>query len=59
MAALAAAHAFRAMLFGVPASEPAMYTGAVLLVFFVTLAASLPPAWRAARVDPAATLRAE
>ncbi len=47
------------MLFGVTATDPWTFAGVALLVFAVTVAASLIPAWRAARIDPIRTLRAE
>lgn len=47
------------MLFGVTATDPWTFAGVVLLVFVVTATASSIPAWRAARIDPIRTLRAE
>lgn len=47
------------MLVGVTATDPWTFAGVVLLVLIVTLTASSVPAWRAARVDPIRTLRAE
>lgn len=47
------------MLFGVTATDPLTFTGVALLVFAVTVTASSIPAWRAARIDPIRTLRAE
>ena len=57
--AAAASHAVRAMLFGVSRADPVTYAGVIALLAGVSLAACAVPAWRAARVDPAATLRAE
>jgi hypothetical protein len=56
-AALAAARAFRSLLFGVEAYDPGTYAAVVLLLVAVTLGASALPAWRAARLDPARALR--
>ena len=47
------------MLFGVTAADPLTFAGVVLLVLMVTVTASSIPAWRAARIDPIRTLRAE
>lgn len=47
------------MLFGVTATDPRTFAGVVLLVLLVTMVAGSVPAWRAARVDPIRTLRAE
>ena len=47
------------MLFGVTATDPLTFAGVSLLVFAVTVTASSIPAWRAARIDPIRTLRAE
>lgn len=57
--AVVANHAITTLLFGVTPLDPATYLGvASLLAATATLAAGIP-AWRAARVDPARTLRAE
>lgn len=47
------------MLFGITATDPLTFAGVALLVFTVTVTASSIPAWRAARIDPIRTLRAE
>jgi ABC-type lipoprotein release transport system permease subunit len=47
------------MLVGVKATDPLTFAGVVLLVLCITVAASSIPAWRAARIDPIRTLRAE
>jgi putative ABC transport system permease protein len=57
--AAAASGALAALLFGVSRLDAVTYTGVVLLLGVVALLACGVPAWRAARVDPAITLRAE
>jgi ABC-type antimicrobial peptide transport system permease subunit len=55
--ALAAASLLETLVFGVKASDPltlSLVAGGLLLV---SVAASLLPAWRAARVDPLTVLR--
>jgi putative ABC transport system permease protein len=47
------------LLFGVPRLDPITYLGAAALLGGVSAVACLIPAWRAMRVDPAITLRAE
>ena len=44
---------------GLQAQETAVYAGVAALLFIVTLAASVAPALRAMRVDPACVLRSE
>ena len=56
-AALLAARSLKSLLFGVAATDPSTYAGVTLLLLVVTLAACLPPAWRAARLDPVRALR--
>jgi putative ABC transport system permease protein len=58
-AAVLAASSLRTLLYGVQASDPVTFGVAALLVAGSALAACLPPAARASRVDPALTLRAE
>jgi putative ABC transport system permease protein len=57
--AWAAGHAVRAFLYGVQALDAAAMWGAGFLLLLVSGAAAMLPAMRAARVDPAETLRAE
>ena len=57
--AVAATQAIAAMLFGVSRLDPVTYLGVIALLGAVSLAACGLPAWRAVRVDPAITLRAE
>lgn len=47
------------LLFGVTATDPLTFAGVAVLVFAVTVIASSIPAWRAARINPIQTLRAE
>jgi ABC-type antimicrobial peptide transport system permease subunit len=54
-----ATRAIVAMLFGVSRLDPVTYLGVIGLLAAVALIACTVPAWRAARVDPASTLRTE
>jgi putative ABC transport system permease protein len=47
------------MLFGVSRLDPATYVGVVVLLSATSILACWLPAWRAARVEPSITLRAE
>jgi putative ABC transport system permease protein len=58
-AAAAASRGLTALLFGVSPLDPATYAGVVALLAVVSALACSMPAWRASRVDPAITLRAE
>jgi putative ABC transport system permease protein len=51
--------ALQTLLFGITPRDPATYAGVVALLLAASAVASWLPAWRAARVDPAVTLRAE
>jgi ABC-type antimicrobial peptide transport system permease subunit len=55
--ALGAARLVEPLLFGVPARDPAVLAGVALALLAVAAAATLVPAWRATRVDPAVALR--
>jgi len=57
--AAASSRAIGAMLFGVSRLDPATYVAVVGLLVGVAVLAAGMPAWRAAQVDPASTLRAE
>jgi predicted permease len=59
VAAVIASRWIAALLFEVPARDPLTLAGVAGLLLAVAMAASLVPAWRAARVDPQAALRAE
>ena len=59
LGAAGASRAVAAMLFGVSRFDPATYAGVVALLAAAAVAACAVPAWRAVRVDPASTLRAE
>jgi len=56
---VAATRAIATLLFGVSRFDPATYAGVIALLVGVSAIACGVPAWRAARIDPAATLRAE
>jgi ABC-type antimicrobial peptide transport system permease subunit len=56
---VAATRAITTWLFGVSRFDPATYAGVIALLVGVSAIACGVPAWRAARIDPAATLRAE
>jgi len=57
--AVAGSNALVTMLFGVSALDTATYAGVISLLALVSAIACFAPAWRAARVDPSITLRAE
>jgi putative ABC transport system permease protein len=57
--AVFANRALQTMLFGVTARDPLTYAGVVAVLISAAVLASSLPAWRAARVDPSVTLRAE
>jgi ABC-type lipoprotein release transport system permease subunit len=57
--AFAATRTLAAMLFDVSPLDPVTYLTVTVLLAATAIAASGVPAWRAARVDPATTLRSE
>jgi putative ABC transport system permease protein len=57
--AVIASRALITLLFGVSQLDPVTYLGVIALLCVVSGIACWVPAWRAARVDPAITLRAE
>ena len=54
-----ASRALGSLLYGVSRLDPATYLGGLVALGLVAVAASAVPAWRAALVDPAVTLRGE
>lgn len=54
-----AGRGLRSLLFGITALDPVTYAAVVLLLALVAAIACAWPAWRACRVDPCVTLRAE
>jgi ABC-type antimicrobial peptide transport system permease subunit len=58
-ASAAATQALLSMLFGISPLDPITYVGVIALLTLVSASACWTPAWRAARVDPSITLRAE
>jgi putative ABC transport system permease protein len=59
LSAAAASQALKSLLFGISRLDPLAYAEVVLMLAAVAVIACAAPAWRASRVDPAATLRAE
>ena len=57
--AAAASQAVASLLYGVSRLDPVTYVGVIVLLGGVASGACGVPAWRAAKVDPASTLRAE
>lgn len=57
--AAAATRAIRGLLYGVQPLDAVTLVGVVALVGIVALGAAGVPAWRAARIDPQASLRSE
>jgi predicted permease len=59
IAALACSTVMKSLVFGVSASDPLTLVGVAVTLALVALMASLVPAYRASRLDPAKVLRAE
>jgi putative ABC transport system permease protein len=57
--AFAASQALVTLLFGISPLDPLTYMGVIALMMAVSVIACWTPAWRAVRLDPATTLRAE
>jgi ABC-type antimicrobial peptide transport system permease subunit len=57
--AVAASYALVTLLWGVSRLDPATYVGVTAVLLAISAVACWIPAWRAAQVDPAITLRAE
>jgi putative ABC transport system permease protein len=57
--AAAASHALTTLLYGISPLDPVTYFSVVALLLLVAVIACATPAWRASRVDPSITLRAE
>jgi putative ABC transport system permease protein len=57
--AVFASQALSSLLYGITGRDPVTYVSVVLLLIGVSIVACWVPAWRAARVDPSITLRAE
>jgi putative ABC transport system permease protein len=57
--AVAASQAIITLLYGISRLDPIAYLGVIALLIGVSVVACWMPAWRAARVDPSITLRAE
>jgi ABC-type antimicrobial peptide transport system permease subunit len=58
-AAAGATRALESLLFGVERFDPLICASAVAALLSVSLLACYAPAWRAARIDPSITLRAQ
>jgi putative ABC transport system permease protein len=59
IAAFAAARVLRSLLFGIAPDDPLTFAAVPILLLLVAAIASYLPAWRAARIDPTSTLRAD
>lgn len=59
VAAIGSSGALSTLLFGLTRLDPVAYVAAALLLLAVAVIASGIPAWRAARIDPVSTLKAE
>lgn len=59
IAAIGSMRLLSSLLYGVAPADPLTFLAVSLLLLGITAAASCVPAWRAARIDPAKSLRAE
>jgi putative ABC transport system permease protein len=59
MAALLLTRFLRSLLYGIGITDPVTFATVVALVLIITIAATAFPAWRAARIDPAKSLRVD
>ena len=59
LGAAAAAWTARGLLFGIRPLDPATYIGTAIVLTVVALAAAFLPGWKATRVNPVESLRAE
>ena len=57
--AAASTQALKSLLFGISQLDPLTYAAVIALLAIVAAIACATPAWRASRVDPSITLRAE
>jgi ABC-type antimicrobial peptide transport system permease subunit len=58
LAGFAVSRLLGTLVFGISATDPLTFAGVPLVLAGVALVANLIPAWRATRLDPADTLRA-
>jgi predicted permease len=58
-AALAVSRLLQSFVWGITPSDPATFAGVITVLLGIALVASVIPAWRVLRLDPAVTLRAE
>ena len=59
LGALALTRFLGSLLYGIGATDPAIFAGVTALVLAAAVAATTLPAWRAARIDPAKSLRVD
>lgn len=59
LAAAALARSISVLLFGVQPLDPVTFVSVAIVLAITVLIATIAPAWRAARIDPAVTLRSE